>query len=205
MRRGHRFWRIGAGPISPRRPVRWGLRMTCISTVATAFSLKTSASKRSRPTIFKRRRSPSIVTVDADRPARLHNFALTIHAEGDAEGKPLVVSHPCELKSGQNVVPIRTVLANPRLWWPNGYGEAESVCCGGDDLRQPGSIRDEAPRVLHRDAVTFGIRKLEKIFGEGHEMSPYPWTFVVNGKKNLRQGCRLGADESAASDGFEAV
>ena len=123
--------------------------------------------------------------MDAEAP-RDCTISVTVRPEGDTDAEPRVVSHRCELKSGQNVVPIRFQLENPRLWWPNGYG-AQSLYVAEVAIHDAPSS-EAKPRVLHRDAVTFGIRKLEKVFGEGHEMSPYPWTFVVNGKKIYAKG-----------------
>ena len=72
-------------------------------------------------------------------------------------------------------------LQNPRLWWPNGYGDQP---LNKLELRfeQQGKISD------HR-TVTFGVRKLE------HKVADNILTFYVNDTRILIRGGNWGMDE----------
>lgn len=125
------------------------------------------------------------LTVDSDA-VREYVVRIAIRPEDAVQANPVVVSRTVALSEGRNTVRFDAVLDGPRLWWPNGYGEQHLYVA--EAAIHEAHAPDAAPCVLHRDAATFGIRKLEKAFNEGHEMSPYPWTFVVNGKKVYAKG-----------------
>lgn len=80
----------------------------------------------------------------------------------------------------------RLALANPRLWWPNGYGEQNLYTCRLECLVD-GTVSDT------RD-VTFGIRKYEYetfVNSEGFEV----WKFKVNGEPIFLKGGNWGISE----------
>ncbi len=72
-------------------------------------------------------------------------------------------------------------MKNPRLWWPNGYGE-QPLYKLALRFEQRGKTSDAAP-------VTFGIRKLE------HKVVDNVLTFYVNDARILIRGGNWGMDE----------
>ena len=78
------------------------------------------------------------------------------------------------------------VLDNPRLWWPNGYGEQNLYTCHLECLVN-GKVSDS------RD-VTFGIRKYEYEKVSNSENQPV-WRFKVNGKPVYLKGGNWGISE----------
>jgi hypothetical protein len=96
--------------------------------------------------------------------------------------------YPVALKPGQtkSVVLEKTScpalsIANPRLWWPNGYGAQPLYVL---DLRfeRKGVVSD-------RKRVTFGIRRMDYKFINGN------LTLFVNGQRILCRGGNWGMDE----------
>jgi beta-mannosidase len=107
-------------------------------------------------------------------------LCLAVHPQKSPEPVQRV-EQEARLKPGENVLRTALQVTEPRLWWPNEHGPqnlylAEVVLFGED-----GTVLDRADR-------TFGIRRLEKVFNEGHDLSPYPWTFVINGRKIYAKG-----------------
>jgi beta-mannosidase len=111
-----------------------------------------------------------------DTPARLE---IAIRPEGSSES--VTTSVPVTLVCGANVLTAPVEVASPQLWWPNGYGPQNLY-----EVRA--ALKDLRGRTLHEEKKTIGFRKLEMAFNEGHDMSPYPWTFVINGKKIYAKG-----------------
>jgi hypothetical protein len=72
-------------------------------------------------------------------------------------------------------------IANPRLWWPNGYG-AQPLYTLNLCFERDGVISD-------KKAVTFGIRKIDYQVINGN------LTLFVNGKRILCRGGNWGMDE----------
>ncbi|NQS88252.1 hypothetical protein HQ584_00445, partial [Patescibacteria group bacterium] len=72
-------------------------------------------------------------------------------------------------------------LTDPQLWWPNGSGPQNIYVA--DVI-----IRDSEASILEKYSAKFGIRKLEMDFNEGAKEIPFPWTFVINGKKIYFKG-----------------
>ncbi len=96
--------------------------------------------------------------------------------------------HPVALKPGQtkSVVLDKTScptlsIANPRLWWPNGYG-TQPLYTLNLRFERDGVVSD-------RKAVTFGIRTTDYKFINGH------LTLFVNGQRILCRGGNWGMDE----------
>lgn len=78
------------------------------------------------------------------------------------------------------------VVRNPRLWWPNGYGDPNLYTC---DLSVTvgGKVSDEKK-------VTFGIKKYE--YGAFDNVKGMPvMTFFINGKKVFLKGGNWGMSE----------
>lgn len=78
------------------------------------------------------------------------------------------------------------VIHNPKLWWPNGYGEPNLYTC---DLTctVDGKISDERK-------ITFGIRKYEYQFTRNAAGWPV-MTFYINGQKLFLKGGNWGMSE----------
>ena len=79
------------------------------------------------------------------------------------------------LQPGKNVIEQQIEVKDPHLWWPNGAGKQSMY-------RADVTLSNGSGMPLHQFRQPFGIRKLQMAFNEGHDLSPYPLTFVVNGK-----------------------
>lgn len=86
-----------------------------------------------------------------------------------------------QFPEGEHVVTHEMLLPNPQLWWPNGSG-AQNL------YKAEVTILNGQGRRLDKYATTFGIRKIEMVYNEGHADSQYPWTFVINGQKIYGKG-----------------
>ncbi|WP_274362977.1 glycoside hydrolase family 2 protein [Paenibacillus thermotolerans] len=95
-----------------------------------------------------------------------------------------VASHRAEhvLPEGETGIHVRLPVDAPRLWWPNGIGDA--------DLYEARVKVSEAGGGAASDEriVTFGIRKIELVRNETEDESARPYTFVVNGFKVYIKG-----------------
>lgn len=72
-------------------------------------------------------------------------------------------------------------LAEPRLWWPNGYGDQPLYTAQVRVLTKKKNVSDA------RD-VTFGIRHIEFVANESAPADARPYTLVVNGQKMFING-----------------
>jgi hypothetical protein len=86
-----------------------------------------------------------------------------------------------KLRQGENILQHNVEITAPQLWWPNGSGPQNLYSV---EFR----VFDSKGQTLHIASEEFGVRSLEKAFNEGHDMSPYPWTFVINGQKIYVKG-----------------
>ncbi len=78
------------------------------------------------------------------------------------------------------------ILNNPKLWWPNGYGEPNLYTCS--------VTCDVDGKVVDAKEITFGIRKYEYVF----ERNAAGWpvmTFYINGQKLFIKGGNWGMSE----------
>ncbi len=105
---------------------------------------------------------------------------VSIYLEGK-DDKVTEQEFPFHLSTEKDEIRESVEILNPELWWPNGYGKQSLY-------KAIIEVKDKQGKLLLTKSERFGIRKVEMDFNEGHEMSPYPWTFVVNGKKIYAKG-----------------
>lgn len=83
---------------------------------------------------------------------------------------------------GINQVSETLVIDNPRLWWPNGSGEA-SVYVAEVKVYEMGTNK-----VVDEYGETFGIRTISFVTNENAPESSLPYTAIVNGKRVFIRG-----------------
>lgn len=86
------------------------------------------------------------------------------------------------LREGKNWIDEKLTVRNPKLWWPNGMGEAN---CYTVKL----SLRDQG-KDLDEIQFTTGIRKINHLKSAGPQVTErwVNWQFEVNGKKFFVKG-----------------
>ena len=85
------------------------------------------------------------------------------------------------------------VIRNPKLWWPNGYGEPNLYTCKLT-CSVDGKISDEKD-------ITFGIKKYE--YKMINNVVNYPvLTFFINGQKIYLKGGNWGMSETFKEASF---
>ncbi|PYI53528.1 glycoside hydrolase family 2 protein [Paenibacillus flagellatus] len=98
---------------------------------------------------------------------------------------------------GETPLNVCLDVAQPSLWWPNGYGaqplyEAEVAVrilerrSGTESHPHPDA--ESSPPVSHARRTTFGIRSVELVRNETPDETALPYTFVVNGRKLYIKG-----------------
>ena len=144
---------------------------------------------------------PSTASADLTIRAELINTtASEQHGTLHARIGSLAIAQPVTLLPGERHTfgfapaqfPELTV-REPRLWWPNGYGEPSLYTLELSVSLQDGSVSD------HRQ-MRFGIRELE------YELNPQ-LTITVNGQRIFCKGGNWGMDEAmkrASRDRLEA-
>ncbi|MBI5669075.1 MAG: hypothetical protein HZC41_13810 [Chloroflexi bacterium] len=89
-----------------------------------------------------------------------------------------------DLPAGRSRLEMNLPVNQPRLWWPNGSGEAtlyEAEVRVGTPDSEPGEVSDQR-------AVSFGFRRVELAANETEDTSARPYTLVVNGRKLYAKG-----------------
>ncbi len=81
-----------------------------------------------------------------------------------------------------NALQARVLLQQPKLWWPNGHGEAFLY-------EDEWTLKDENGRVLKKEKVTFGVRKSELIQESDEWGTSY--MIKVNGKPIFCKGANI--------------
>ncbi len=151
---------------------------------------------------------PSVKKAECSIALDLHNLSslpATCELSGVIQekesGKTAAEFHQSvALNPGESrTVDFSVMIANPKLWWPNGMGEQNlyvlnaAVSNGGD--------------VSDRSSTQFGVRELKLVENEnveqflktmkdqvgsqyvlGKVVGSYPWTFEVNGRKMFAKG-----------------
>lgn len=115
-------------------------------------------------------------TLDAVQPVTV-TVESTIRIGEETVGTTL---SRAALTAGRNMVAATLQVEQPRLWFPNGYGEqplyeAEVRVTAGDV-------------VLDRRVVRFGIRHIELKLNETNDGTALPYTFMVNGRRTYIKG-----------------
>jgi beta-mannosidase len=93
-----------------------------------------------------------------------------------------------DLEQGQTHLEACLEILAPRLWWPNGCGQAElyevevRIVLPSSDGIEP-KIEPSASRT-----VTFGIRQIGLAFNEAADPNALGYTLVVNGRKVYAKG-----------------
>jgi beta-mannosidase len=116
------------------------------------------------------------VEVTAELSATDHSavsLALSLHHEGDEVARQEQKVAPAH---GRAAVTFSFELDQPRLWWPNGYGEQPLY-----EARLQLSGSDSGEAVL--GSQNFGIRHVDFVANEAPERQARPYTLVVNGRK----------------------
>ena len=111
----------------------------------------------------------------------------------DPSGQPAVTDEQAvQLRVGEGCVSIRTQLAEPRLWWPNGYGPAP-VYQVRLELTDGGATLAELEHPVGMRTVSMVRSRHDQ--NEGHELPAGPHNsetcFVVNGRPIYYRGCNL--------------
>ncbi|MBM3471941.1 MAG: hypothetical protein FJX75_01550 [Armatimonadetes bacterium] len=96
---------------------------------------------------------------------------------------------------GMTTYSVRCPVPEPKLWWPNGYGEqplyeAEvSLGIRGHDPIRASSNWDRVPEFpLDTKTVTFGIRRVRALPNDGAPEDAKPYVLEVNGKRVYIKG-----------------
>lgn len=85
------------------------------------------------------------------------------------------------LAEGTNKILVSLELKNPRLWYPNGYGEQPLYELRAEIHLPVETSGTNAPnQISHEKSVTFGIRSLEFVPNEGAEASADHYRLKVN-------------------------
>ena len=139
---------------------------------------------------------PSINRAEVEVSTRVRNVSaesLTVNVRGTIEPGTIEFSKNITLNGGESrnvkfddADFAQLVINNPRLWWPNGYGEPNLYSC---HIRC--SVGDE---VLDEKTVNFGIRKYEYRFPENSAGYPVMQLYV-NGKRIYVKGGNWGMSE----------
>lgn len=87
------------------------------------------------------------------------------------------------LDAGRGIVSFTFEIAEPRLWWPNGYGEQSLYEC-----TVTARNTDEANTLSDTRRVTFGIRRVEMWPNDTPDASARPYALAVNGRKVYIKG-----------------
>jgi len=97
------------------------------------------------------------------------------------EGKAYTFSYPMVSSADKNLR-LQFDIPNPRLWWPNNYGDQNLYWM---ELSFVSGSGEE----LDYEKTSFGIRTIEmQPTPEGASQDKYNWTFVINGKKLFLKG-----------------
>lgn len=103
-------------------------------------------------------------------------FSKTIRVEGETTSKISIDKNQC----------AKLVIRNPKLWWPNGYGDPNLYTCKLT-CSINGKISDEKK-------ITFGIRKYKYKMINNNVGCPV-LTFFINGQKIYLKGGDWGMSE----------
>ena len=82
---------------------------------------------------------------------------------------------------GTTTYSVRLPVSDPRLWWPNGYGEQPLY-------QAEVSIAGPSDRILDTKTVTFGIRRVRALPNDGAPGDAKPYLLEVNGKRVYIKG-----------------
>ncbi len=80
-----------------------------------------------------------------------------------------------ELIQGDNIINCNIKIENPKLWFPNGYGEQALYKLNVKVLENSNQLSDEKE-------IIFGIRNVKFLKNDGAEEQAKPYTVCVNGK-----------------------
>lgn len=100
-----------------------------------------------------------------------------------------------ELFEGENKLPSKMMIENPRLWWPNGYGDqplyelcAELKLKNATISSEIKTISNEIKTISHEKKTVFGIRELCFEANEGAELTADHYVLKVNGRRIYVKG-----------------
>ncbi len=121
------------------------------------------------------------VAVEVDvNAAGEYEIDAAIRPEGvDAGDRQAQVVH---LEPGRTTVHFIFEVADPALWWPNGYGDQPIYRC---DVSATAAGARAASDIR---AVTFGIRRVEFLQNDAPGITARPYTLAVNGRKVYIKG-----------------
>ena len=117
---------------------------------------------------------------------------LQLRLKEDAGNVVLEETVPCRFAEEDGLVPFSFSIANPKLWWPAGYGEPNLY-------RLELEVRRKG-RVLDNKDVVFGIKQVEMVKTPGNKRDPLPlpgsslpWgtTIKINGREIFYKGANL--------------
>src|SRR5690606_3193086 len=106
---------------------------------------------------------------------------IELRARVTYQGQP--AASACEthaIKPGQTTLQMQLAVDQPRLWWPNGYGEQA--------LYQAEVAVTTSDGSTGRREVTFGIRSLELVQNQDAASDALPYTLLVNGQRIYIKG-----------------
>ena len=119
---------------------------------------------------------PRDITVEGTIQPGGITFKKTVRVEGNASARVAVGKEDCP----------ELVVDNPKLWWPNGYGEPNLYTCQLNCLAD-GEVSDAKD-------ITFGIKKYEYKMVDNAVGFPV-LTFFINGQKIYLKGGNWGMSE----------
>ena len=117
---------------------------------------------------------------------------MAAHIEADIRrGDEIVAATSTDttLAPGPSSVELALQVAQPKLWYPNGYGDPP--------LYEAGIRVTAGDTVLDTRTVRFGIRRIELIANQTDDPATRSYTLMVNGRQRVHQGLELGADGRA--------
>jgi len=101
--------------------------------------------------------------------------------ELSGDGRTLVKRLESTLAPGYNIVSTNIFVENPRLWWPNGYGEPYLYDFTCNIFSLDGELLDST-------SFRYGIREVDLLEERISEEEGQSFTIMINGKKDFCKG-----------------
>jgi beta-mannosidase len=121
------------------------------------------------------------VGVSVDLGAR-QATPLTVYTEILHNGEKVAARAGAVLATGASTTySVRCPIDNPRLWWPNGYGDQPLYTLEV-------SVAEPPDRILDQRTVTFGLRRVRALQNDDAPDGARPYVLEVNGRRVYIKG-----------------
>ncbi len=137
--------------------------------------------------------SPGFTRADISVTTELDSVVQgTVDLEVTLRYRETVVAHQRtrhDLEMGQMHLETCFEIAEPHLWWPNGYGEQE-LYEAEVRVNRPSAEEesDQEQDISAARTVHFGIRHVSLASNESADSAALPYTLIVNGRKIYTKG-----------------